>query len=89
LHSAGLNKALSLFDFFISLLFWHFSPAIRGEEMPGQQDIEKVGEGVYLVPSKSKPGTTHRVVDGECDCKGFYYRGHCSHIEALEQIWKE
>ena len=54
--------------------------------MPEAQDIRKVGDGVYLVPSKSRPGTMHRVANGACDCIGYYYRKRCSHVSAVEGL---
>jgi hypothetical protein len=44
------------------------------------------GERVVAIPSNSDPGTVYRVkiVQGvaSCECKGFGYRGTCSHIRA-------
>jgi len=48
---------------------------------------------LYQMPSVSEPGKTHTitatpegrtVMDGvKCDCKGFLYRGSCSHLAKL------
>ena len=44
------------------------------------------GERIVEIPSNSDPGTVYRVklVQGvaSCECKGFGYRGTCSHIRA-------
>ena len=43
--------------------------------------------GVYDVPSRSRPGTTHRVNangDGSCTCESFTYRGHCDHLDVCQ-----
>lgn len=43
---------------------------------------------VVRIPSKSSPDTTHVVVidpahlTARCDCRGYLYRGRCSHITA-------
>jgi hypothetical protein len=46
------------------------------------------------VPSNSDPGTVYRVKVEEgvasCECKGFGYRGTCSHVRAaIEQLEQE
>jgi uncharacterized Zn finger protein len=43
---------------------------------------------VYHIPSRTTPETPHIVVvdpdhlTARCDCKGYLYRGHCSHVTA-------
>lgn len=43
----------------------------------------------YQMPSISHPGETHKIKVREdsptCDCKGFLFRKHCSHIDALKR----
>lgn len=43
----------------------------------------------YQMPSLSQPGKTHHIVASAaavtCGCKGFTFRGKCSHIEKLRQ----
>jgi len=52
--------------------------------------IESLGEQVILgtngalVASKSQPGVWYVVRLGACQCKGFTYRGHCRHVEAIK-----
>lgn len=42
----------------------------------------------YQIPSRSIPGKIHNIRESgagiTCPCKGFYFRGHCSHIEKLK-----
>ena len=44
-----------------------------------------------IVGSKSVEGTVHRVIretvfnDTICDCKGYIFRGRCSHIDQVEE----
>ena len=45
--------------------------------------------GVYHVPSTSEPGVVHRTDangEGSCTCKGFGYRGRCSHLDLCRDI---
>lgn len=62
------------------------SPVERKSTM--QNGEVKLVPGVLnKVPSTSEPGTEHEVrlsKNGNvyCDCEGYAYRGHCSHIDA-------
>lgn len=42
----------------------------------------QTGERVAFVPSQTAPGKYHRVTSEGCDCRGFQYRGQCSHYAA-------
>ena len=35
------------------------------------------------VPSASVPGKFHLTTSATCDCRGFFYRGDCSHLRAV------
>jgi hypothetical protein len=35
------------------------------------------------VPSASTPNLYHLTTSSSCDCKGFTYRGDCSHLRAV------
>jgi hypothetical protein len=47
--------------------------------------IRTDGPGAWLVPSASEPGVMHRVTlaPESCDCKGFFYRSRCRHLEEV------
>lgn len=50
--------------------------------------IQTDDEG-WLVASKSRRGTWHRVApDGECDCLGYANRGQCRHVKMLVESGK-
>ena len=51
--------------------------------MPEPQNNMTTNGKPVLVESASQPGTYHRVVNGVCDCKGFYYRGYCRHVKLV------
>lgn len=44
----------------------------------------------YKIPSKSKPGKVHNVIDygktWECDCPAFIYKKNCRHIKIAKKI---
>lgn len=42
------------------------------------------GELVALVPSNSQIGKFHVTTLTRCDCRGFQFRGKCSHIAATQ-----
>lgn len=42
-----------------------------------------IGGNGALVASKSEPNAWHVVKSGHCDCKGYAYRGHCRHVDAV------
>ena len=49
------------------------------------------GAGVFLVPSASRPGRIYNVIwTGpalcDCACRGFDFRGTCSHVRAVEAL---
>jgi len=53
-----------------------------------RRKIIELGVDLYQVESASHPGTFHVVDTAErsCDCKGFQFRGDCSHLRlALEE----
>ncbi len=45
-----------------------------------QAGIIRLGAGEYMVRSTSNPAKGHIVIGGQCDCKGFTYRGTCRHV---------
>lgn len=48
--------------------------------------VRRLGPGRYLVESASKPGVGHPVTVDHCPCKGFAYRGMCSHVALVRAI---
>ena len=62
-----------------------------------------VGWRTFEIPSKSHPGTVHKVLlppwdftegrEGVCDCEGFRFKkGTCSHLDAAKALacqWNE
>jgi len=62
-----------------------------------------LSEGIIVsadIQSKSRKDLTHytrlvldpltmKVAKASCDCEGYTFRGHCWHINALEQMIKE
>ena len=58
---------------------------IREVEMAGERFIRQP-DGSLLVASKSEPNVWHRIENAHCDCKGFFYRGVCSHVTAAAQL---
>ena len=50
-------------------------------QVKGEQII--LGSRGALVASQSQPGGWHVVRDGQCDCRGFQYRGRCRHVTAV------
>jgi uncharacterized Zn finger protein len=55
---------------------------IQQQTVLGEQIIPGA-HGSALVASVSAPGGWHRVAYGQCDCKGYQYRGHCRHLVAV------
>lgn len=53
-------------------------------EEPVQIDQLRRLDSAWLVPSKSMPGTFHRVADGRCSCKSYKYRRTCSHLKLVQ-----
>jgi len=59
-----------------------------------------LGEGIVIsadIQSKSREGLLHytrivldpltmKITKASCDCEGYAFRGHCWHIETLEQL---
>ena len=47
-------------------------------------------EEIYVIKSRTTPGKTYNVTLNKrtgqytCECKGFEYRGYCSHIETVK-----
>ncbi|MEZ4596709.1 MAG: hypothetical protein R3C32_07620 [Chloroflexota bacterium] len=58
---------------------------LLGQAARGLASVEP-DERVIEVPSSSRPGETYRVRISRgvatCDCKGFSYRGDCSHARS-------
>jgi hypothetical protein len=55
-------------------------------------EITRDARGGYLVASASQAGLYHSVRLGpveQCDCKGFQYRGHCRHVEAVKAMYAQ
>lgn len=53
--------------------------------------IIPIGRGHFLVESWSED-ESHHAVDLEeqaCSCKGFLCRGHCRHLEVLNELLQE
>lgn len=55
--------------------------------------IRQIAEHKYLIQSKSDPSKIYEVdlnnkEDPHPDCQGYYYRGICSHMEALKSFTK-
>ena len=51
----------------------------------------KVGDGLYQVPSGTKPGTSYTVdaIDRSCTCRDFEIRGGpCKHVIAVDLFMK-
>jgi hypothetical protein len=48
----------------------------------GTDQVILGGNGA-LVSSRSVPGSWHLVKGGQCDCKGFEFRGKCRHVAAV------
>jgi hypothetical protein len=51
-------------------------------------EVKLVPGVIQQVPSKSDPDVVHEVRLSKhcniyCDCEGYAFRGHCSHIEAV------
>ncbi len=53
---------------------------------PFKPRVRRIGPGRYLVESASKPGTGHPVTVDHCPCKGFSYRGTCSHVALVRAV---
>lgn len=51
--------------------------------------IEKINDDNFIIkPIPNYNITTHKIVNGECDCQGFHKYGNCSHLKAVA-IYKE
>lgn len=56
--------------------------------------IDERDQWLFLVPSKSNPGTLHIVslvwgtLQGHCECKGFANRGKCRHLHLAYDAWE-
>lgn len=48
--------------------------------------VRRLGPGRYLVESKTRPGIGHPVTVDHCNCRGFGYRGTCSHVALVRAI---
>jgi len=44
--------------------------------------VYRVGEA-WFSPSRTRPGTSHRVTGFSCSCPGFFRHGRCTHNAAL------
>src|SRR5262249_39193958 len=47
------------------------------------------GERVHLVPSETELGKFHVTTLDGCDCKGWQYRGACSHHSAVVEMHRQ
>lgn len=48
--------------------------------------VRRLGPGLYLVESQTRPGVGHPVTLDRCNCPGFSYRGTCRHIALVRAI---
>ena len=59
----------------------------RGHEKIFLDGVKEVNEGIYHVQSATNPEEYYIVSKGQkgylCNCKGFEYRNHCSHITSI------
>lgn len=45
----------------------------------------KTGQAVALVPSQSRPNLWHIATLDHCDCRGYAFRGRCSHVDQVRR----
>ena len=57
----------------------------KAKQLIKTNSIEKIDEGMYQVKS-SVPNKSYVICDLECECKGFMYRGNCSHVQAVKMM---
>lgn len=55
-----------------------------------QKGIIEIGNGLYhVLSSKGDKWYEVNVIDGNCECKGFGYRGECRHLRECKKLYTQ
>ena len=57
--------------------------AAKALKLIGQGRIRKTETGYTVIGSR---GLTWEILNGKCQCEGFYFRGYCYHSKAAQMI---